>query len=195
MADPFTTTILKLKGTGFFEFLLPFMLSAAIFYGLLRKAQLFGPPERNVGVNGVVAMVAAFMVWAYPVLVGVSFVENFASFFVQATSAMLVIMVGLMLSGMFFEEGLTKYLSDRLKTGRGWGIVLTSSILIGGGILVTSGMLNIFFPGGGGVLPGISEDLALSIGVMLVLVITVLVIVGLGGGRGGGGEAKKVSKE
>lgn len=181
MTDPFTTTILKLKGTGFFEFLLPFMLSAAVFYGLLRKSRLFGPPERNVAVNGVVSMIAAFMVWAYPILVGVSFVENFASFFVQATSAMLVIMVGLLISGMFFEEGLTKYLSERLKAGRGWSIVLVSSLLIGGGILVTSGMINIFFPGGAMML-SIPEDVLTSLGVVLVLVITVVLIVGLGGG-------------
>lgn len=181
MTDPFTTTILKLKGTGFFEFLLPFMLSAAVFYGLLRKSRLFGPPERNVAVNGVVSMIAAFMVWAYPILTGVSFVENFASFFVQATSAMLVIMVGLLISGMFFEEGLTKYLSERLKAGRGWSIVLVSSLLIGGGILVTSGMINIFFPGGTLMLD-IPEDVLTSLGVMLVLVITVVLIVGLGGG-------------
>lgn len=32
MADPFTNAIQRLKGTGFFEFLLPFMLTAAIFY-------------------------------------------------------------------------------------------------------------------------------------------------------------------
>lgn len=186
MTDPFTTTILKLKGTGFFEFLLPFMLSAAVFYGLLRKAQIFGSPERNVGVNAVVAMVAAFMVWAYPILLGVSFVEEFASFFVQATSAMLVIMVGLMISGMFFEEGLTKYLSERLKAGRGWSIVLVSTILIGGGILFTSGMINIFFPGGA-FMPGIPEDVLMSLGVVLVLVITILVIVMLGSV---GGEKK-----
>jgi len=183
MTDPFTTTITKLRGTGFFEFLLPFMFSAAVFYGLLRKSQIFGSPDRNVGVNAIVALVAAFMVWAYPVLVGVSYVESFASFFVQATSAMLVIMVGLLISSMFFEEGLTKFISEKLKTGRGLSIVLVSSILIGGGIVFTSGMINVFFPGGGlGGGLGIPEDVIMSLGVLLVLVITVLAIVGLGGG-------------
>ena len=181
MADPFTTTILKLKGTGFFEFLLPFIFTAAVFYGLLRKSQIFGPKEENVTVNAVIALTAAFMVWAYPVLSGVSFVEYFPAFFVQATSAMLVIMIALMISSMFLPPDLPKLLGEKIG-GRGRAIIVVGSILIGGSLVVTSGMINLFFPGGGALT--MPEETLLSIGVIIVLVISVLVIVALAGAGG-----------
>jgi len=179
MADPFTTTIEKLRGTGFFEFLLPFMLTAAIFYGLLRKSKIFGEPEKNVAVNGIVALTAAFMVWSYPVLAGVSFVDKFPVFFTQAMSAMLVMMVGLLITSMFvppdLPEKITKMLDKRL-----W-IVLVLGILIGGGILISSGLINLFFPTGP-TFGGVSEDVIMTVSVVILFFVTILIMAWSGGG-------------
>jgi len=180
MVDPFTTTIEKLRVTGFFEFLLPFMLTAAIFYGLLRKSQIFGPPERNVAVNAIVALTAAFMVWSYPVLAGVSFVDKFPVFFVQAMSAMLVMLVGLLITSMLVPPDLPSKIMEKIG-GKMW-IILVFGILVGGGILVSSGLINVFFPTGP-TFGGVSEDVVLTVSVVILFFITILILVWGGGGK------------
>jgi len=80
MANPFETVILNMRETGMFQFMLPFMLSSAIFYGLLRKSQIFGDPARSVTVNAVVALVASFMIWASPIILGIDIETRLASF-------------------------------------------------------------------------------------------------------------------
>jgi hypothetical protein len=183
MTDPFTTVILKLKGTGFFEFMLPFMLTSAIFYGLLRKSQIFGDPDKNIAVNGVVALVAGFMVWAYPILAGVSLQEKLPVFFAQAMSAMLVVLVGLLATSMFLPPDLPGKLAEKLGS-RAYGIILIAGILIGGAILISSGLIYVFFPAGGGLeITGLSEDTILTIAIVILFFITILVIVW--GGKGG----------
>ncbi|MCS7105953.1 MAG: hypothetical protein NZ942_01385 [Candidatus Aenigmarchaeota archaeon] len=181
MADPFTTVILRLKGTGFFEFMLPFLLSSAIFYGLLRKSQIFGDPDKNIAVNAVVALTAGFMVWAYPILAGVSFMDKLPAFFAQAMSAMLVIIVGLLATSMFLPPDLPSKLEAKLG-GRAFSIILLAGILIGGGILVSSGLINIFFPAGGFEAIGLSEDVVLTIAIVILFFVTILVMV-WGGGK------------
>ena len=96
MASPFEDVILRLADLGFFKFLLPFLLTAAIFYGLLRKSQVFGKPEENVAVNAIVALVAGFMVWAYPIIAGVDIETQFSTFIFQSTLAMFAIIIGVM---------------------------------------------------------------------------------------------------
>jgi len=185
MVTPFETAILKMKEFGMFQFLFPFMLSAAIFYGLLRKSQIFGDPNKNVAINAVVALVAAFMVWSYPILAGVDVETQLANFFTQGMSATLVILLGLLICSMFFEPDLAKQLSTFFPKGsKIWSVILIAGILIGGGILVSSGMITVFFPqasGGVGSFGGLSEDTILTIGVVLLLAVTVIVVVFVGG--------------
>ena len=61
MTTPLEIVLINLEKMGFFAFL-PFILTAAIFYGLLRRSKLFGEPEKNIVVNAVISLVAAFMV-------------------------------------------------------------------------------------------------------------------------------------
>lgn len=180
MVTPFETAILKMKELGLFQFFFPFMLSAAIFYGLLRKSQLFGDPARNVAINAVVALVAAFMVWSYPILAGVSVETELANFFTQGMSATLIILIGLLISSMFFKPNLAEQLSTFFPKGsKIWSVVLIAGLLIGGGILISSGLINVFFPKS--FLVGLPEDTILTIGVVLLLAITVMVVAFVGG--------------
>ena len=96
---------------AYLVFLLPFTLTSAIFYGALRKSQIFGEPEKNVAVNGVVSLVASMMVWAAPIILGIDIQTSLATFFVQGLFATLVIMVGLVIVGMFAPPDLSKTLS------------------------------------------------------------------------------------
>jgi hypothetical protein len=174
MADPFTTTILRLEQMGFFKFLLPFIFTSAVFYGLLRKSQIFGPPEKNVVVNGVVALSAAFMILAVPITQGIDPQKLWAAYFVQSASAFLVAMVGIMIAGMVFPPDLPGYLGKTFGAGK-WSIVLVGGLIVGLVILFTSGLSGVFFPGGAA--PSwLSEDTLMSIAVVVVLAIVVVVI-------------------
>jgi hypothetical protein len=145
MADPFETVINNMQNLGFFKFLFPFMLTAAIFYGLLRKSQIFGPPEKNITVNGLISLVAAFMVWSYPIIAGVDIQLQLSAFFVQGTIAVLVIMIGLMITGMFAPANLPEHLSKKFG-GKAWGGIIVLGLLIGAGVFVSSGLMTVFFP-------------------------------------------------
>jgi hypothetical protein len=173
MVSPFEMVILKLRDLGFFTFLLPFMLVAAIIYGLLRKSQIFGPPEKNVAVNAVVAIVASFMVWAAPVIAGINIEQELAKFFVQSMIASLVLMVAVLLLGVFFPPDLPTQIGNKLG-GIYLGLIVAVCLLVGGALLVTSGLTSVFFPEGVGEIP---EDLIISIATIFILVLVVGAIV------------------
>jgi len=147
MTSGLEIVLMNLNRMGFFAFL-PFLLTAAIFYGLLRRSKLFGEPEKNVVVNAVVAIVAAFMVWAYPIISGMSIQEYqlfFSSFFLKGTIATLTVVIGLMISGMFFpeKEGMGGILAEKLKGRFGIGIVMFG-LLIALAIFISSGASSFF---------------------------------------------------
>ncbi|MCD6371231.1 MAG: hypothetical protein J7L39_00745 [Candidatus Aenigmarchaeota archaeon] len=142
------TVITNMRALGFFQFLLPFMLTSAIFYGLLRRSKIFGKPEENVVVNAVISLAAAFLVWAYPILIGVNIETYLSQFFFAGTVAMLVIMVGIMAFGMFLEKGVGKLLEEKFKGGGLFGGLLFMGLLIGVAVFLSSGLLNVFIPGG-----------------------------------------------
>ena len=162
MVDVFTIVIKKLQEMGAFNFLFPFMLTTAIFYGLLRKSKLFSVTKKEykrdkggkqiteeveVGssVNAIIALVAGFMVWAYPILSGVNIEQQLSMFFMQGTIATLVLIVVLMLTGMFLPPDLPKQLQDLFfKNNKlGVGAILIIAAVVGIIILVTSGLLNL----------------------------------------------------
>ncbi len=178
--DPFTLTIQKLYNLGFFKFLLPFMLTSAVFYGLLRKSQIFGPPEKNIAVNAIVALTAAFMVWSYPVIAGVDVQQYFVQFFMQATIISVVIIFGLLLCSMVLPPDLPAQLKEKLG-GRSYGIILMAFLILGFVVLLSSGLLNVFFPSTALETGGISSDVLITVGVVIALVIAVIAIVGIGG--------------
>lgn len=181
MANPFDFVIARLNQLGFFQLLL-FVLTSAVFYGLLRKSRLFGDADRNVVVNGVISLVAAFMVWSAPTLLGIDLQTATTTFFVQGVSASLVVMVGLMITGMFAPEGLGKVLQENLK-GRFLAAVLVLGLIIAIGIFFASGISNIFFPAST-FSAGLSTDTITIIVIGVLMIISVLVIVGVGAGGG-----------
>jgi magnesium-transporting ATPase (P-type) len=181
MADPFSTTIEKMGELGLFKFLFPFMLTAAIFYGLLRKSQLFGDPDRNISVNGIVCLVASFMVWAYPILSGVDVTLQLSSFFMQGLTMTLVVMFSLLIAGMFFPQNLSETLSKHFKGGGFWMAIIGLGILVGFIITVSSGLLNVFFPAS--TFGGMNQDTMWTIGIIVTLIITIVAVVGIS--RGG----------
>lgn len=171
----FEIAILKLQGLGFFQFLLPFMLTAAIIYGGLRRAQLFGDPDKNIAVNAIVSFVISLFVWAAPIILGIDIETKLSSFFIQGFSVSLIVLIALVLAGMFFPPDLAKNLSDKFKGPAFWGIIIVTALIAGGVILVSSGLATVLFPRGIGI--NISSDMVVTVISVIALVAIVAFIV------------------
>ncbi|MEM5792783.1 MAG: hypothetical protein QXY45_00270 [Candidatus Aenigmatarchaeota archaeon] len=160
MPDVFTIVILKLREMGAFNFLFPFMLTTAIFYGLLRRSKIFSivkkqyrrekttqkliEEEVEVGtsINAIIALIAGFMVWAYPILSGINVEEQLASFFMHGIVATLVLIVAIIMTSMFLPPNIPEQLKKALGESK-VAIVLLACVIIGVIIFVTSGLLNL----------------------------------------------------
>lgn len=189
MANPFETVVVNMRELGFFQFLLPFMLSSAIFYGLLRKSKIFGDPTNSVSINAVIAIVASFMIWASPIILGIDIETSLASFFVYGASLMLITMVGLMIVGMLVPGDLPEHFKTVFKNNpKVWMAILALGIIAGVVAAVLSGLISIdFFDFGSGSNGGssssgfaISEDVIMMIAMVLIMVIPLIIIVALG---------------
>jgi hypothetical protein len=177
VASPFETVILNMRDMGMFQFLLPFMLSSAVFFGLLRKSKIFGDPDRSVVINGVVSIVAAFMVWSAPILLGVDMETKMAAFFVQGTSATLVILVGLMMVSMFFPPDLAEKLGkDFLNSKTTVGGVVIFGLVVAIGIMISSGLIYLFIPAD--FLSSLGSGSGTSIGDVIPSALMVLLLLG-----------------
>ncbi|MBD3155796.1 MAG: hypothetical protein GF368_04020 [Candidatus Aenigmarchaeota archaeon] len=164
MPDVFTIVIKKLEELGAFNFLFPFMLTTAIFYGLLRRSKIFMVRKKEyvvvnrdtgekkeydveVGgaVNAVVAVIAGFMVWAYPILAGVNIQQQLSVFFMQGAIVTLIFIIGLMILGMFLKPGVADQLHELIFKDGKFGVTAIIIICIGVGVLVfvTSGLLDL----------------------------------------------------
>ena len=88
---------------------------------------------------------------------------------------------------MVFPPDLPAQLAKSFGEGsKVWGIILIVGVLIGIGIVASSGLIDVFFPGSGGIGNWMSSDTASTIIVVLLLVGTVYIVIGTGGGTSGG---------
>jgi len=189
MTNLFQRLILKWQELGFFQFLFPFMLSSAIFYGLLRKSRIFaamrGEEETPTEVvNAVVALVASFMIWAYPILIGIDIGEALSAFFMQGMVVMLFVSVGIMIAGMFHPN-----IQDIFKENYKWAalVMVFLFVIVGIGLVLTSGLWEVFglgdVFGGGGVGSDLSDTIVSLVGLGLVFGVVMLIV--KSGGKGG----------
>ena len=212
MADVFTIVIKKLQELGAFNFLFPFMLTTAIFYGLLRRSKIFMSMkkeyitinretkekreyEMEVGsaVNAVVAVIAGFMVWAYPILAGVNIEQQLSTFFLQGAVVTLIFVIALMILGMFLKPDISEQLHELIFKDGKLGLSAIIIIAIGVGVLVfvTSGLMGLIT---GPIVASIdlSNDTVLTDVVLGLLILPLIFIFREGGSdsvpSGNGGE-------
>jgi len=77
MVSPVTSDIVSTLSTlGFFDFLLPWLFTFAVTFGILAKSKLFGDDTRRISVA--IALVVAFFAvgFAGPQLAGFFFIDN-----------------------------------------------------------------------------------------------------------------------
>ena len=101
MVSPFQLAAERLAETGFYSFLIPWILSAAVLWGLLKKSNMF----ESSTVNGLISLSASFLVWAYLIGPGAIDIAATASTFVmQAGILLFVFLFGLIASSMFYPK-------------------------------------------------------------------------------------------
>jgi hypothetical protein len=191
MADIFTPVIERLIELGFFKFMLPYILTSAVFYGLLRKSQVFGKPDENVAVNAVVALVASFMVWASPVILGIDIQTQLAAFFTQGVVVTLVFMIALLITGMFLPPDLTTHLANNLFKGNKMGAILIVGIIFGFIIFATSGLWKVML---GPELFEQTSDVFVAVVVIILLAVPIIFITWGGGEKAPSVEVKEEKK-
>jgi len=141
MADLFQQLIQKMIDFGFYNFLFPFIISLALFYGLLKKSAIFG---NSFLINAVVAVSLAFMIAGFPVIFGQPsfFALPLSTFFAQGTVILLIFVLAF-IGASFFYPDMTKWLMDVFKHRT----MMTILIVIAFGLLFTSGLIQVLFVG------------------------------------------------
>jgi len=145
------------------------MITSAIFYGILRKSQIFGPSDKNVALNAVISLSAAFMVWAFPVINGVDIQSQLSTFFMQGTVVMLILMVGLMVAGMVFPPDMPTKLWEKLQQTSFPIAIFLVGIAVGIIVFITSGLVSLFLTPE--MVATIPTDILLGIGLVLVMIL------------------------
>lgn len=139
MASPFELLVRNLDQLGFFGFLLPWVFTFAIFYGLLLKSKVLGEDHKIIGV---VSLVSAFFVIGFG---GVALGTFLKTLFGATAMVLAGILITLLFVGMagYDVSKLTesKYM---LVAGIGIGLIVFFSIL-GGVRLIGGEALSIIF--------------------------------------------------
>jgi len=90
---------------GIFNFLLPFLLTFSIFYGILRKSKIFGSDEKAERINTIIAFVAAFYILIFTPA-GTTLTSFFANFFGWSVIVLLTLFIfGTILFMMYRASG------------------------------------------------------------------------------------------
>ncbi len=142
--DLFTPLVGNLNQIGFYKFVLPWLFTLAIVYGVLLKVKLFD--EKQKSLIGIISLVAAFFVVNYTP-------AGFAldSFFTQVFGVGILILTGifvvLLLMGLVGLKGEDIFKAENIKGG-GLAIVLLIAFIIFllftvGGINISSDQLSI----------------------------------------------------
>ncbi|MFH8080538.1 MAG: hypothetical protein QXO84_01515 [Candidatus Aenigmatarchaeota archaeon] len=171
----FPTFIKALQSQGVFEVYLPFLLTFALFYGILRKIGIFkvvtqGQEDKTANrITAMVAFVAAMYVTIFsPAAIPIS--RFFANFFTQSSVALVTIMVAIMLISMILSSSIFNFtpISLQEKTLK---ILLAVAGLIAIAMFISSGGVLLF----ANVIPPnlriSGEDVALAILVILTVVL------------------------
>ena len=164
-----------LSKKGFFDILL-FALFLIIFFALLQKSKILG--ESSV-INGIVAVIAAFLISYFPSITGFSLTEPMSRFFTQASAILLLFLVAL-LAASFFYPNLPKMLAEHIKGPTLLYVLIPLALAL----LVTSRMIWVMWAGyrPGGEAPGV--DVTIVIVGLIIFVVVLLVAAAIAGGGG-----------
>lgn len=190
------TLITNAKEYGIFDFFLPFILTFAIFYGLLIKTKIFGQGEdkQPTRFNKTISMVISLVIAAYVMIytpVGITL----STFFANLSAQILVVVMSLL--GFLVIMYL---LMNVLQPGASWDAKKFGWLM---GIIAAILVIGVFISSGGtAIFPGIQTSISINLGnidpgtlsIIVVIVLIGVVIFFLSRGEGGNGSPIEISR-
>jgi len=175
MANPFMTISERLLDLGFFNFFLPWLITTAMFYGMLKKSGMF----KSEGITAILSLSIGFFVWSYLSLGGMDLSKPLSTFFMQGSAIMLVVIIGVVASSVFYPD-FTGVLKEHFSSRNMVWVIIALFF----GLFFTSGLSGILAgqptPSGTA-----KHDVALLVNIIVILLILTLILVG--STRAGGG--------
>jgi len=166
------------KSTGIFDFYLPFVLSFAIFYGLLEKSKIFGDSSKDKkvrNINVIIAFSASLMIIIFtPLSALVTFLGNMIG---QTFVAMVVLLAFVLIFYMLVppsKEGEKSIFQKYAKHIAVIAAVITIAIFISsGGFGIVPGLPNIAIGSPG--TPGFALSTETQL-IIALIIITIIVV-------------------
>lgn len=128
--------VTKLLEVGFYDLLI-FIISLALFYGILKKVKLF---EDSPLINAALAFAVAFLIFGFPIIMNYSLILPLSHFFTTSFVFLLVFMVGILIAAFFYPD-LPAFLKEHF-TSR---TMISVGMAIGVAIALLSGAVGILY--------------------------------------------------
>jgi hypothetical protein len=177
MANPFQLITERLADLGIFSFFLPWLITVAVMWGLLKRSKMFDPT-----INAILSIVVSFFIWGFLAQTAFDIGGPLTTFITQGFILMLVFVFGLVGASMFYPD-FSKTLTESFKSSSMIWIFIG---LFVGVLFFTSGLHRVLFPGPSGT--GIQADVNAMIMMLVALIVGILVLVGVQRGVGGSKE-------
>lgn len=170
MANVMENIVTQLLNVGFYDFLL-FLFSITVFFAVLKKSKILGESPL---INGVIAFVAAFLIFSFPMITGLSLTFQLSNAFMHLMMWMFIFIIAGIIASFFYPD-LPKMLGEQFtqRTFLYIGIILGLVIGILSGLIpqIISGLTGPRAPVG----PQIPLDIInMATGVIIFLVIIVI---------------------
>ncbi|MEM5835471.1 MAG: hypothetical protein QW040_00560 [Candidatus Aenigmatarchaeota archaeon] len=172
--NPFLDMVKSFRISGVFDIFI-FILFFVAFYAILTKSKVLGS---NPGINGIVALIAAFFISLYSTFTGFSLIEPLSRFFTQASVIGIMFIMALVIASVFYPD-LPKMLGEYIKGP----VILYVLIPLALALLITSRTIWVLWAGYK-VTPGagLSGDVPILI-IGLLIFGVLLIIAGIIGGK------------
>jgi hypothetical protein len=169
MVNVFEVVVRRLIEVGFYDFLI-FLLALGFFYAIVKKGKVFGESPLAIGL---IAFAAAFLVFGYPVILGISLVTPLVTFFAQSFLWIIIFFVAFLIASMFYPD-LPAFLKEHF-TSRS---MVTYGIAIGIATAVLSGMVTLIWTaptGEDATGPQAEQDVGIIAGGIIIFVILLII--------------------
>jgi len=173
MANPFQLITERLVDLGVFSFFLPWLITAAVMWSLLKRSKMFDP-----SINIILSIAVSFFIWGFLAQTAFDIGGPLGLFITQGFVFMLVFVFGLVGASMFYPK-FSETLTEVFKTSSMIWIFIG---LFVGVLFFTSGLYKVLFVGSPAT--GVQADVNAMIIMLAALFIGILILVGVQRGVG-----------
>lgn len=161
MSNIFQVIAEKFGELGFYNFFLPWLITLAVIWGLLKKSKLFDSPS----VSAVISLSVSTLVWGFLVGVSGTDISGPMSTFITQIALIIIGLMFVVIGGSLFYPDIFEAISEWVKNQA----MLTLFLIIVVVLALISGMFKVIFTG----IAGISRNI---LGLIFMAVLFMLAI-------------------